>query len=114
MRGITLILTLLLSWTLWATGARNDLAAPEGRFVNYGSAEGLSSNTVYAIAQDTDGFLWAGTRNGLNRFDGLIAVCVFRGIDFPIRRALVLGTYLPAEYLLVSGMVKRVIPTETE
>ena len=46
--------------------------------------------------------------------DGLIAVCVFRGIDFPIRHALVLGTYLPAEYLLVSGMVKRVIPTETE
>ncbi len=70
MRGITLILTMLLSWTLWAAGARNGLAAPEGRFVNYGSAEGLSSNTVYAIAQDLDGFLWVGTRNGLNRFDG--------------------------------------------
>ena len=75
MRGITLILTMLLSWTLWAVGARNDLAAPEGRFVNYGSAEGLSSNTVYAIAQDTDGFLWVGTRNGLNRFDGAKFVC---------------------------------------
>lgn len=42
----------------------------EGRFVNYGSAEGLPSNSVYAITQDADGFLWVGTRNGLCRFDG--------------------------------------------
>ena len=42
----------------------------EGRFVNYGSADGLSSNTIYAITQDADGFLWIGTRNGLCRFDG--------------------------------------------
>ena len=32
--------------------------------------EGLSHNTVYAITQDHKGFLWFGTREGLNRYDG--------------------------------------------
>ena len=40
------------------------------RFVNYSAADGLPSNTVYAITQDTDGVLWVGTRNGLASFDG--------------------------------------------
>lgn len=31
---------------------------------------GLSHNTVYAILQDKEGFIWAGTRYGLNRYDG--------------------------------------------
>ncbi|RZF58328.1 hybrid sensor histidine kinase/response regulator transcription factor [Sphingobacterium corticibacterium] len=34
------------------------------------SAEGLSHNTVFAIAQDDTGFMWFGTREGLNQFDG--------------------------------------------
>ncbi len=38
--------------------------------------------------------------------DALIAISVFSGIDFPIRHALVLATYLPAEWLLVSAMVR--------
>ena len=40
------------------------------RFVNYSAADGLPSNTVYAITQDQDGVLWVGTRNGLASFDG--------------------------------------------
>jgi ligand-binding sensor domain-containing protein len=31
---------------------------------------GLSHNTVYAILQDKEGFVWIGTRYGLNKFDG--------------------------------------------
>ena len=32
--------------------------------------EGLSANHVKAILRDKDGFLWIGTTNGLNRYDG--------------------------------------------
>jgi len=33
--------------------------------------EGLPQNSVNAIAQTSDGYLWVGTREGLARFDGL-------------------------------------------
>ena len=36
----------------------------------YSVQEGLSQNEVTSIIQDTDGFIWLGTRGGLNRFDG--------------------------------------------
>ncbi|SNR78053.1 Signal transduction histidine kinase [Lutibacter agarilyticus] len=32
--------------------------------------EGLSNNTVTSIIQDRDGYLWFGTFNGLNKYDG--------------------------------------------
>lgn len=32
--------------------------------------EGLSNNEVTSIVQDHDGFIWIGTRGGLNRYDG--------------------------------------------
>ena len=46
MRRFAVIPLLLLSCSLWAQ---------EPRFVNYSSADGLPSNTVYAITQDADG-----------------------------------------------------------
>lgn len=36
---------------------------------HYGVEEGLSNREVYAIHQDKSGFIWIGTRYGLNRFD---------------------------------------------
>ena len=33
-------------------------------------SRGLSQNTVTTMVQDQYGFMWIGTRNGLNKFDG--------------------------------------------
>ncbi len=40
------------------------------RFEHYDSKNGLSQNSVSSLMCDKDGFLWIGTMNGLNRFDG--------------------------------------------
>ena len=40
------------------------------RFRSVGVREGLSSTTARAMAQDEKGFVWLGTQDGLNRFDG--------------------------------------------
>ena len=42
------------------------------RFDRLTVREGLSHNTVRAILQDHDGFLWVGTQDGLNRWDGYV------------------------------------------
>jgi len=40
------------------------------RFEQIDDKLGLSQNTVHSMAQDDEGFLWIGTEDGLNRFDG--------------------------------------------
>lgn len=37
----------------------------------YGVKEGLSSPIATCLAEDSTGFIWVGTREGLNRFDGV-------------------------------------------
>ena len=37
--------------------------------------QGLPQNTISAIAQTADGYLWLGTDEGLARFDGYEFVC---------------------------------------
>jgi len=39
-------------------------------FKHYQVENGLSNNTVFCSVQDSKGFLWFGTKDGLNRFDG--------------------------------------------
>ncbi|RHJ81535.1 two-component regulator propeller domain-containing protein [Parabacteroides sp. AM08-6] len=39
-------------------------------FRHYNNKQGLSHNTVYCSLQDKRGFMWFGTDDGLNRFDG--------------------------------------------
>ena len=42
----------------------------DSRFRHIGAEQGLSNTTINCILQDSRGFLWFGTRDGLNRYDG--------------------------------------------
>lgn len=46
------------------------LEAQELTYERLSSELGLSQNMVNTVLQDSKGFLWVGTNNGLNRFDG--------------------------------------------
>ena len=60
---ITLFIISLLGW--------QTILFPQSlHFQSYSSAQGLSQNSIYSIAQTNDGFMWFGTQDGLNRFDG--------------------------------------------
>jgi diguanylate cyclase (GGDEF)-like protein len=43
---------------------------PEMLFAPLGNDEGLSPGAIMAIAQDAQGFMWFGSEDGLDRFDG--------------------------------------------
>ncbi len=47
--------------------AQNEL----NNWTKIGSEDGLSDRTINEIIRDHEGYLWFGTRNGLNRYDGL-------------------------------------------
>ncbi|MVM33457.1 hypothetical protein GO755_25700 [Spirosoma sp. HMF4905] len=64
-------------WLLWLVlpllmSPLGLLAQPSDvSFQHYTTEEGLSNDQVTAILKDRRGFMWFGTVNGLNRFDGL-------------------------------------------
>lgn len=47
-----------------------DLQAQVLKFQNLSSKDGLPSNEIFCLLQDSRGFLWLGTDNGLCRYDG--------------------------------------------
>jgi PAS domain S-box-containing protein len=56
---------------LWCSTSLPMAAVPmRARFVHASVEQGLSQSTVQAIVQDHVGFLWYGTEEGLNRYDG--------------------------------------------
>jgi ligand-binding sensor domain-containing protein len=57
-----------LSWFLFSFSF--SAAARELKFEKISVAQGLSQSSVHCIFQDSKGFLWFGTGNGLNKYDG--------------------------------------------
>ena len=74
-RTRTLSLFLALSLFLPPTHVRAQaspppIRAPKLNFTHLSGEQGLSNSTIETIFQDSRGFIWIGTRDGLNRFDG--------------------------------------------
>lgn len=64
------IFTWLPAFLLLITSHWQSVSAQEIPFEHVSVEKGLSSTSVYAMTQTPDGFLWIGTQNGLNRYDG--------------------------------------------
>lgn len=58
-------LLLILLWLCSASGW-----SQSHFFANISRSQGLASNDVYGVCQDSNGFYWIATDNGLQRFDG--------------------------------------------
>ncbi|HUP11924.1 MAG TPA: two-component regulator propeller domain-containing protein, partial [Niastella sp.] len=46
------------------------LAQPKCKIEHYSTEDGLSHDIITSIFKDSEGFMWFGTWNGINRFDG--------------------------------------------
>lgn len=60
----------LLIGFLWMLIANTSYSQLQRRYFTYNVENGLAQNSVWDIHQDHKGFLWIGTADGLNRFDG--------------------------------------------
>lgn len=63
---LRLLLTLLAMYSWQFSSGQTGLS-----FMRLGVNEGLSQNSVREIFQDKQGFIWIGTGDGLNRYDGI-------------------------------------------
>jgi len=64
-RSIALIIGFCILWLVDISAQEQDL-----RFEHLTVEDGLSQNTVNAVIKDDRGFIWIGTNDGLNRYDG--------------------------------------------
>src|SRR5215217_598029 len=65
-------------------------------FTQISTSDGLSSNFVNCIAQSSDGYMWVGTRNGLQRYDGYQFTQIYRNKTSAQLPALPVDQILPS------------------
>ncbi|MEM8768836.1 MAG: two-component regulator propeller domain-containing protein [Pseudomonadota bacterium] len=70
MRDTRLLTTAAVLWLCSLTGLAAAAPLDAARFQRLSVEQGLSQSVVQAVAQDSRGFIWIGTQQGLNRFDG--------------------------------------------
>ena len=68
--GARVLLATVSAFAAASAPGASPAQAPSLRLEQYGLDEGLSQLTVNAIVADDQGFVWIGTQEGLNRFDG--------------------------------------------
>jgi ligand-binding sensor domain-containing protein/signal transduction histidine kinase len=57
-------------WICWLFWLPSGFAQNGIKFLHVSVRDGLSHNGVNCLLQDRDGFMWIGTNDGLNRYDG--------------------------------------------
>lgn len=65
-----LLAVLALAFPLTAQGQSSTPEKREFRFERISLEQGLANESVHEIIQDSQGFMWFGTEDGLNRYDG--------------------------------------------
>lgn len=68
----------ILFMLFFGTRSTAQLADQNG-FTQYTRMNGLSNNSITGIVQDSLGYIWVATNNGLNRFDGAFFTSYYRG-----------------------------------
>lgn len=57
-------------WLLQVPAVMTGFAQPKCKIEHYSTEDGLSHDIITSIFKDREGFMWFGTWNGINRFDG--------------------------------------------
>ena len=57
--------------SIYSLATQAQLPRKKYAFTHYGASQGVSSNEVACSIQDKEGYIWIGTTNGLQRYDGV-------------------------------------------
>src|ERR1700761_7765005 len=97
MRPYLLSILLVLFFGMRSTAQLAD----QSGFTQYTRMNGLSNNSVTGIVQDSLGYIWVATNNGLNRFDGAFFTSYFRGSpDIPLPDSIISTIKLQGRQIL--------------
>jgi signal transduction histidine kinase/ligand-binding sensor domain-containing protein len=105
-RGWLLVLLFGAFVLLFASSARATQQEPplsDYVITSWTTKDGLSSSIIWALAQDTDGYLWLGTSGGLIQFDGARFLTFSSLGGVPLPKAAVLGLFVARDGSLWIG-----------